>query len=399
MNISSFFRIALLCTVTLGVVQCKNAEQDRLDSKPQGNTITIKASLEQPGSTKTALSADMKVLWTAGDQIKVYNAGNTSGIVFTLSDGAGTTQGSFTGTVPSGEGPYFAVYPASAGGDLSGSSIAVTLPSHQTFAEGSFGPGAALSAAKANTISNLVFKNVLGGVSFTVSGEKAKNLSGIRLQAKGNDALWGSASLNLSGETPAIEMDPATIDNGILSLDGINTSSAVFCLMLPPGTFREGYFVEFMDTEGNVMFKSASASGVNTVERSKILAMPESHYAAQYKAAFFETECFGFFPSISAEHALDASLMFDEADSQYAYKTEENRMVRVMSLSRGFYTVITTPKEMNLGEGYSVNLTSVVGSTKTVLSDKNYKVFKKTADRVWLVNEAEGTGIIQKLED
>lgn len=399
MNIRSLSRIVLLCLATLSVVLCTYSEQDRPDSKPQGNTVIIKASLEQPNSTKTSLSNDMKVLWAAGDQIKVYNAENTNGVVFTLSDGAGTTQGSFTGPTPSGEGPFFAVYPASAGGNLSGSSIAVTLPSHQTYVEGSFGPGAALSAAKGKTIGNLVFRNAMGGVSFTISGEKTKTLSGIRLQTKGNEALYGSATLNLSGDTPAIEMDPATEDNGILYLDGINTSSAFFCLMLPPGTFSEGYLVEFVDTEGNVMFKSALSEGHNTVQRSIILEMPETSYTAQYKAAFFETDAFGFFPSVDASSAMDSSLAFNELDSQYAYKTGEYRMVRVMSLSRGFYTEITTPKEMKLGESYDVDRTSVVGSTSTDLVTKNYKVLQKTADRIWLVNEGDGSGIIQKLED
>lgn len=379
------------------MVQCKSIEQDRPEPKPLEGTFTIRASLEQPVSTKTSLSADMKVLWTEGDQIKVYSDEDTEGVVFTLSDGAGTMHGFFTGTLPSGTGPIYAVYPASVCGSMSGSSIAITLPSHQLFADGSFGSGAAVSAAKASNFDNIVFKNVLGGVSFTVSGGKA--LSCIRLQTKRSEALCGSARLNLSGDTPVIEMETSTADNSFLYLDGINTSSASFCLMLPPDTFTDGFLVEFMDIEGNVMFKSASAGGSNTVERSRILKMPESPYTAQYKAAFFDSDSFGFFPSINASGAMDTSLSFDETDSQYAYKTGENRAVRVMSLSRSFYTDIITPKSMNLGETYIVDVTKLVGGTITALENKSYKVLQKTARRVWLVNEAEGTGVIQPMED
>lgn len=396
-----FFRIALLCMMTLGVVQCARKEPGGSDPdsqvepdpvpEPQGKTITITASLEQ----LNAPSGEMKLLWRTGDKIKVYNAGHTMGEVFTLSEGAGTTQGSFTGTELSGEGPFYAVYPASASAELQGSSIAINLPSKQTYADGGLSSGVAISAAKSSTLNALEFHNLLGGVSFSVSG--GKSISAVRLQTKGDDAICGPAVLNMAGNTPSLEMGAAP--DSPLCLDGIGPSSASFCLMLPPGTFSSGYLVEFIDTEGKAMFQSVSSQEYNTVRRAEIVGLPESSFEAQYQAAFFETDAFGFFTSVDASSTMDASLAFNEWDSQYAYKTGESRMVRIMSLSRGFYTEITTPKEMKLEERYDVGLSSVIGGTETALVTKQYIVLQKTADRVWLVNEAEGSGIIQKVED
>ena len=398
MKIRSLLFPLLLADTALVFVRCKNSEQDSPAAGRQGKTVTIVASLEQPVPTKTSLTSARQVLWSAGDKIRVYNASNPDGVVFTLDAAtAGTSKGQFTGEQPSGSGPFYAVYPAEAGGKLSGSSIAVTLPAHQSYVEGSFGSGAAVSMAKGESLSNLLFKNVLGGVSFSLSG--TKSLSGVRLQTKGAEALSGAGTVSMSGDSPVLEMNARTSDEGsYLFLDGPAAASASFCLMLPPGAFEQGFLVEFLDAEGNVMFRSAKAS-VNTVTRSSIVAMPASAYEPAYKAAFFTSDTFGYFPSIGASAALDASKAYVPGTCQYAYKdASASRYVRVQSLSQGFYTEITTPKTLNLGETCEVTLSVLTGNAKTTQT-QNFTVLQKTGDRVWLVNESQKTGIIQMMED
>ena len=358
------------------------------------------ASLEQPVVTKTSLSSERKVLWSVGDEIKVYNASNPNGVVYTLSDGDGTTRGEFSGTALSGSGPYYAVYPSSVAGSLSGSSVSVTLPSRQSYAEGSFGSGAAVSMAKGDAINSLVFKNVLGGFSFTLSG--SKTISRVRLQTKGNEALNGTGKVSMSTDTPSLTMDARKNDDGsFLYLDGPGNASGSFCIMLPPGAFDKGFLVEFMDNEGNVMFRSAKAS-VNTVQRSRILNMPESAYTPQFKAAFFESESFGLYWDIGAGDEMTA-FDFNEDDAQYAFKQNNGyRKVRVTSLPRMFFTEIITPVSMTLGESYpddmqvEFRMSSDFGG---YLTDTNFKVLQKTSDRVWLVNETSMVGIIQRMVD
>ena len=401
MNTRSLLYPAMLALAFLSAVQCKNAEQDGPAVRTKGNQVTISATLEQPAGTKTSLSSEREVLWNTGDQIRVYNSDTPNGVVYTLSEGEGTTAGKFTGDPVTGDGPFYAIYPASAGGALSVSegTIAVTLLSEQNYAAGSFGSGAAVSVAKANAIKRLNFKNVLGGVSLSVTSSKA--FSGVRLQTRGDEALNGSGTISFGEEEPAISVTRASDDNSFLYLkcaEAVN-APATFVLMLPPGAFASGFLVEFLDSEGNVMFRSAKAQDSNTVTRSNILDMPVTDYAAQYKAAFFESESFGYFPAIGAETSLKA-LNYDEETGQYAYKqTNSSRYVRVQNLQEGFYAEVTTPTSMTLGGTCQASVTTLEGNTKTTASNKTFKVLKKTGNRVWLVNETDKVGIIQLMED
>ena len=400
MKLRSLLQVAIVSATALFAVQCKNAEQDRSAAQQaQGKQITITASLEQPTITKTSLSSENKVLWSAGDQIKVYNASHPSGAVYTLSSGAGTSLGEFSGD-NIGDGPYYAIYPADAGGTLGETGIAVTLPKEQGYVAGSFGSGAAVSIAQAENIGNFSFRNVLGGVSFQVASDKA--FSAIRLQTKGEEALNGAGTVKMSeGGVPQLTMADRTSDEGsflYLKCPAEGASASSFVLMLPPGSFESGFMVEFLDKEGNVMFKSAKAD-VNKVVRSSIVDMPASTYTPTYKAAFFESDSFGFFPAIGAAAELGTPLSYDEAAGQYAFKnTDDQRYVRVQNLSQGFYAAITTPKVMALGGTYEVTVEKVEGSSLTS-SKANYIAVQKTGDRVWLVNPEDNTGIIQKMED
>ena len=191
MRKSGFFKTLFLLGLPFLLSQCGWQEQGFGDeSKVGGKMVVISAFLEQPSATKTSLSPERKVSWCAGDQIRVYNASHPEGVVYTLeAASAGSQEGQFSGEDLSGSGPFYAIYPESAGGSLIGQKISVTLPLKQTYAEDSFGSGAAVSMALSQQLSSLQFKNVLGGVALNVTSEKA--ISGIRLQTKGDEALCG----------------------------------------------------------------------------------------------------------------------------------------------------------------------------------------------------------------
>ena len=80
------------------------------------NIMVFQASLEQPeAATKTSLFVDgTRVVWTEGDQIRIFNHSHQDGVVFTLKSGEGGKEsGTFEGE-DIGSGPYYAIYPASA---------------------------------------------------------------------------------------------------------------------------------------------------------------------------------------------------------------------------------------------------------------------------------------------
>ena len=90
--------------------------------------MTITATLEQPVGTKTSLSSERQVLWSVGDQIRIYNSDTPAGVIYTLADGEGTTAGKFQGDPLTGQGPYYAIYPASAGGKSATINVNVVVP-------------------------------------------------------------------------------------------------------------------------------------------------------------------------------------------------------------------------------------------------------------------------------
>ena len=398
MKLHSLTYAAMLAMTAFFAVQCKNAEQDGPATRARGKQVTIMATLEQPVATKTSLSSERQVLWNVGDQIRVYNSNTPDGIIYTLTDGDGTTAGKFEGAPLIGDGPFYAIYPASVGGKLTESSIAITLPEEQKYADGSFGSGAAVSVAKADKIKKLNFKNVLGGIALKVTS--GGPFSGVRVQTKGNEALNGAGTITFGDNSdPELSVTGTSDENSFLYLSCPAVAApATFILMLPPGAFSSGFLVEFLDSEGNVMFRSAKAQGSNTVTRSNILDMPGTEYVATYGAAFFDSENFGYYKSIGVGQT-PAPLTYDEDTGQYAFQnTTDSRRVRVQNLSQGFYADITTPKELTLGGTVQASITTLEGSTKTSAT-KQFKVLKKTGNKVWLVNDTDKVGIIQLMED
>lgn len=363
----------------------------------EAGEMVIKATVET-SDTKTSLDGTV-VKWTAGDKIKIFNASNTSGVEYTLSDGAGTTQATFTGTALSGEGPFYAVYPATSASALSGASISVTLPQTQVLTKNSFGNGANLAIAKVDAMSDLFsFKNALGAVSFTLNADPS--LKGIRIQTKGTEALSGTGSLSLSGETPSLSMaSVSTVESQVLSLDGA-AQTGPYYVMLPPGSLTSGFMVEFRNTGDMVMVKAAKASAKNEIKRNEILAMPAFDFTEQIKGAFLDQASFGYFGNIGTSGTLDA-FAFDKLTCQYAVNTvaATSRYVRVQSLPLGKYYAVQTPYTLDLGASYDdVSVESVVGSTYTAPAPATYKVIRKSDTAAWMVS-SEMQGIILLLED
>lgn len=361
--------------------------------------MVIKATFEA-SDTKTTLVDGKTVQWTSGDQVRVFNASNPTGEVYTLSDGAGTTQGTFTGAVLSGEGPFYAVYPATAASGLSGGSVSVVLPQTQILTKDSFGNGANLSAAKVAAMTEVFsFKNVLGAVSFTLNANPS--LKGIRIQTKGTEALSGSGSLNLSAETPSLTMDPVTsLESQVVSLEG-SAQTGPFYVMLPPGALTSGFMVEFRNAGDMVMVKAAKASANNEVKRNEILGMPAFDFTEQIKGSFLDQPSFGYFGNIGASGTLDA-FAFDKLTCQYAVNTvaATSRYVRVQSLPLGKYYAVGTPYTLDLGASYDdVSVESVVGSTYTAPATATYKVIRKSDNAAWMVSSDLQKGIILLLED
>ncbi len=401
-----YLPMAVLAILT-GMWSCKQVREE--ESAPREESVEakpsvvmqwiIKADMEAPSGTRSSLDGNV-VRWTGGDAIKVFNAAHPSGVVYTLTGGAGTPSGTFSGDPLSGGGPYYAVYPAAVAGSLSGEAVSVNLPQTQELTSGSFGNGANLALAVSSTLQggSFQFRNALGAVSFTLNGNPS--IRTLRIQTKGTEALWGSGSLQMSDGVPSLSLTEADTDHQAVYLSGA-AQTGTFYLMLPQGALSEGFMAEFINADNLAMVKAARATENNTVQRNQFLTMPAFDFTPQLKAAFLEPETFTFgsYENVGTTGTLSA-FTFNKLNCQYAFRTvaDETRYVRLQSLPQSRYFAVTVPYAQELGTSADVTVTTVEGSAYAS-ADATYKPVKSTNEGVWYVSDNMQKGFILLLED
>ena len=174
---------------------------------PASGTILV-ARTETSADTKTIVEGETHVYWEPGDAIKVF--AGTESAQFTTDITASSATAEFTGTLALAAGAeIWAIYPFSEDVVIADGDFTSVLPAAQTARAGSFEKGLNLAIAHSTT-AELQFKNVAGGVKFSVSK------AGItKVAFKGNNAepLAGTMKVgqNRNGIPAVAEMlDPAT---------------------------------------------------------------------------------------------------------------------------------------------------------------------------------------------
>lgn len=405
-------RMAALAAGLLLISCAEHAEMESGRDEPVGTTeqsdlVSFTASLEQPGS-RTVLNG-LDVCWNEGDEIRVFNASNPSGVVYRLTAGAGTTGGTFTGRDP-GAGPYSAVYPASAATGLEGNSIRVSVPARQNYVKDSFGPGANLAVGKADKLEGLKFRNLSGVLSITLTG--TGTIRSLQVTSATGEPLSGTALVDgLDTGSPALTFETGqacqvSLDCGTegVALSGEGTT---FFLTLPAGTLAGGFSVEIVDAAGNAMIKRGAADEANRMVRNEIRPMPALPYTAAFRASWLLSDEIGAFKDTKASANKEATLCcrYQEGKSQYAYLnragSDGTRYFRMEDWEDGYFLAFTLPYDFQPGKAYDVSVKAAGNSGGIGSSDSaRMQVVKQEGDRIWLSDSATGNGfIILKVED
>lgn len=392
-------------SVTMAFTACRVAMETDLQNayesttrRSSGSQMVLVATMETPeGETKTTLSGS-QVLWKAGDQIKIFDSA-TGSVTLTLDPECdGQAVGEFPGTILLGSGPYYAVYPASAAVSRNSNNLSINIPQGQTLTAGSFGNGNNIAVAKIASLDDaLHFKNVLGAVCIQLSS--GINAARVRIQTKGEEFLWGSGTVDMSGDVPSLSIATGTTDNQIVEATGSATGTA-FYLMLPPNALASGFITQ-VAVGDNAMLKEAPASASNKITRSGIVAMPAFTFANQIPSSFLDISAapFGYWGAFSSEQTF----AFNKATSQYATTVgTSDRTFRMQDFStqKMYSFVLTKAPELGLDGGYTVTLESVVGSTYYAPDDAGtFHLVQKTSNAGWFVSEDNTKGFIISLED
>ena len=279
--------MAAACTAAFVLASC---QEESFEGRP--DTDNYYASVETFGSdTRTALQEGSKVVWSEKDRIAIFE-GSGSGQAYQVLDAyVGKSSGEFApveglmtgGTAEALDGTV-AVYPfdesitvaADAEGTYTISGI--EFPSEQIYAAGSFADEAfPMTAICENGSKSLSFKNIGGVLKLSLTGDYS--VSRITLTGNSGEPLSGSATVTLGPDgIPSVTMsDDASTSVSLLCDPAVQLDpekATDFYISIPPTEFGMGFKVTILDGEGKE--HGLATHKTNSVERSSILAMPES---------------------------------------------------------------------------------------------------------------------------
>lgn len=277
-------RYILHSLICLLAVSCTVQEIDTQTPPPSENCSendVFYANLESYSApdTKVSVGEDIKLFWDAEDRISIFNK-NTHNQPYQFSGETGDKAGIFTRVSDLIEaendlGSIYAVYPYQESTTINDAGIiTLTLPSEQTYKEGSFGPGA--NTMISTTADNyLAFKN-LGGylvLKFYGSG----SIKSIKLEGNGDEPLSGEATVTVMESVPVISMASTAGTSITLNCETpveLGDTPKVFWMVVPPTTFTQGFTLTVTDPNGNVFFKETTRDDLAITRNSVLRIAP-----------------------------------------------------------------------------------------------------------------------------
>ena len=249
-------RFAIICFLT-GLLAA-GCSSDVPSGTQSGGPVTLYAAIEQPAQPSRLALAEggsagvYDLVWSDGDAIAVIGTegGSPRTSRFNLASGAGTTKGSFSGTLSeSGEAPYYAVFPYQAGATLADGKITFPIPQRIQANVGNIGAAALPAVASVKVVgeqASVAMHNVFGLLKLTFTSASAVTVKKITLRDLGGNMLWGTCSVPIVAGEP--DYASATLSGGTNSVDltwnssvTFNSTSKSIYFPVPPGSLDRGF--------------------------------------------------------------------------------------------------------------------------------------------------------------
>ena len=218
--------------------------------------LTLFASIESPTESRTVVEDKTHVYWEPGDEIAVFSGEKSR--KFTTDITASSPTATFKGTLGDdawAEGlDLWAVYPYSEEAVFDGGSITTVIPSALKARPGSFSQGQNVSVAHSSD-RNLLFRNVLGGVRFTV---REANVTTVKLRGNDGEPLAGKVSIGLDNDgIPRARITSGAVSEITISApdDGVFIPDTWYYISVVPGLFDKGLTLAMNLTDGMAVEK------------------------------------------------------------------------------------------------------------------------------------------------
>lgn len=244
----------------------KENVQQQEQLKMQAPSIT--ALLENESSTKTVLEVDGEgvgtIYWTPADEINVFygststhyvsqNVTNATTAVFSTSDVIGSTE--------SESENIWGLYPYNSSATCTGSAVFTTLPETQYGVPGSFDDDLFITLAH-NTSTMLRFKNVCGGIKFSLSRD---DIASVTFQGNYGEEVAGDISIEDEIAGPSYTVVGGK-GKGVITLMPKSGTTFLpdewYYIILLPQIFSEGFTMTFTTLGGAVGTFNYTASAV-----------------------------------------------------------------------------------------------------------------------------------------
>lgn len=246
--------------------------------QPEVAKTVLEVSIGQ--DTKTLMDSENgtgghKVYWSDGDKIAVN--GVESDALENLPANTQNASFSFSSVLST---PYNIVYPASIYKDASH----VTLPAVQTYKAGGFADGMFPMAGYSADGSNITLSHLCAIVKIqikraTATDADTDNIVSVRFKGKADEQVSGIFSINyenatLTGtSTAADDKVVKVVKNQATATD----AAAVYYVVVPAGTYSNGFDIIVQDKNGHIMTKSKTSSW--TASAGTLYNMPEFEFA------------------------------------------------------------------------------------------------------------------------
>lgn len=246
-------RIYLTLAATAILLLPLACEKENEEQNPAPVSDKVSISFSATGEPEDKASLDFtqaqNVRWADDDLLAVFDgtAKNQFSIDTGTNSGASAT---FSGEVTAGYSSLYAVYPYSAAGSLSGSSLSVTVPATQTVsASASVDPAAIVSVGQVDA-GTVEFKQVCGLLKFQID---TTNITKVILHGTN---LAGTATVAATGILSSVTAGENSIE--ISYSGGPFAKGRYFAAVLPGTTAANVFTVEFVEDTGLSYVKSVS---------------------------------------------------------------------------------------------------------------------------------------------
>ena len=289
--------------------------------KNSGANDVLRACIEPVHGSRAVLDENNEVVWTEGDEISVVGSSNTT---FTLSEGQGTSYGTFAGDIASaGTEPYFAVFPKSGNASYSGGALKFDIAQERGASENNIKSDVLPMVSEVKG-SELQFHNLFGLLKITLSARFGFTVRKMTLRDLGGNMLWGKCTVPVKADTLAyneMSLEGGSNSTSIVWENGtaIKSTAKSYYFCVPPGALDRGFSIVVYEydesAENNVgrayTFLQKISSPV-AAERSVVINIDKASVTENSEP--LDTKARGYYKTLFVDGSTGLTHLVDIAD-------------------------------------------------------------------------------------